>query len=84
LVRCHVVVDSSLPGDRATESHNDWTTTTGSPHTEQAAIILRKQGNLAAEIALLERFLGACPNDRPQVSIAERLVNARAKLDRSK
>jgi hypothetical protein len=32
LVRCHVVVDSSLPEDRATESHNHWTTTTGSPH----------------------------------------------------
>src|SRR5690606_29042328 len=31
LVRCHVVVDSSLPADRATESHNDWTTTRGSP-----------------------------------------------------
>jgi hypothetical protein len=23
--------DSSLPESRATESHNDWTTTTGSP-----------------------------------------------------
>jgi hypothetical protein len=32
LIRCHVVVDSSLPEHRATESHNDWTTTTGSPH----------------------------------------------------
>jgi hypothetical protein len=32
LVRCHVVVDSSSPEDRATESHNDWTTRTGSPH----------------------------------------------------
>src|SRR3954466_2854411 len=31
LVRCHVVVDSSLPEDRATESHKDRTTTTGSP-----------------------------------------------------
>ncbi|WP_255796167.1 hypothetical protein, partial [Mycobacteroides abscessus] len=31
LVRCHVVVDSSSPEHRATESHNDWTTTTGSP-----------------------------------------------------
>jgi hypothetical protein len=35
LVRCHVVVDSSLPEDRATESHNDWTTTTGSPQSGQ-------------------------------------------------
>jgi hypothetical protein len=32
LVRCHVVGDSSSPEHRATESHNDWTTTTGSPH----------------------------------------------------
>ncbi|WP_263992093.1 dihydrofolate reductase family protein [Mycobacterium bourgelatii] len=31
LVRCHVVVDSSCPNTRASESHNDWTTTTGSP-----------------------------------------------------
>ena len=29
LVRCHVVVDSSYPNTRATESHNDWTTTEG-------------------------------------------------------
>jgi site-specific recombinase XerC len=33
LVRCHVVADSSLPEHRARESHNDWTTTTGSPQT---------------------------------------------------
>jgi len=32
LFRCHVVVDSSLPEHGATESHNDWTITTGSPH----------------------------------------------------
>ena len=35
VVRCHVDVDSSLPEDRATESHNDWTTTTGSPQNRQ-------------------------------------------------
>ncbi|GFG89946.1 hypothetical protein MBOU_19880 [Mycobacterium bourgelatii] len=35
LVRCHVVVDSSCPNTRASESHNDWTTTTGSPHSPQ-------------------------------------------------
>ncbi|MCV7043057.1 TIGR04141 family sporadically distributed protein, partial [Mycolicibacterium moriokaense] len=34
LVRCHVVVDSSCPNTRATESHNDWTTTAGSPQGE--------------------------------------------------
>ncbi|PQP51446.1 hypothetical protein C6A88_08025, partial [Mycolicibacterium austroafricanum] len=36
LVRCHVVVDSSCPNTRATESHNDWTTTRGSPQRAQA------------------------------------------------
>jgi hypothetical protein len=49
-------------------------------YTEQAAIILRKNGNRTAEVALLERFLAACPNDRPQADIAERLVKARARL----
>ncbi len=53
-------------------------------YTEQAAIILRKQGNLAGEVALLERFLAACPADRPQVDISERLIKARAKLSRAK
>lgn len=53
-------------------------------YTEQAAIILRKRGDLAAEVALLERFIAACPDGRPQVSIAERLVKARAKLERIK
>src|SRR6185312_2579372 len=32
LVRSHVVVDSSCPNTRATESHNHWTTAGGSPH----------------------------------------------------
>ncbi|ETW22188.1 hypothetical protein MGAST_21490 [Mycobacterium gastri 'Wayne'] len=49
-------------------------------YTEQAAIILRKRGDLAGEVALLERFLDACPPDQPQVDIAERLVKARARL----
>ena len=31
LLRCHVVADSSCPNIRATESHNNWTTTRGSP-----------------------------------------------------
>jgi hypothetical protein len=52
-------------------------------YTEQAAIILRKQGDLAGEVALLERFMAACPVGRPQVDIAERLVKARAKLNRA-
>lgn len=49
-------------------------------YTEQAAINLRKRGGTAAEVQLLERFLAACPDDRPQVDIAERLVKARVKL----
>ena len=32
LVRCHVVADSFLPRTGATESHNNWTTTAGTPH----------------------------------------------------
>jgi hypothetical protein len=52
-------------------------------YTEQAAIILRKQGDLAGEVVLLERFMAACPVGRPQVDIAERLVKARARLDRA-
>jgi hypothetical protein len=36
-----------------------------------------QQGNLA-EVALLERFLAACPAAKPQVDIEERLVKARA------
>jgi hypothetical protein len=35
LVRCHVVGDSSCPNSRATESHNDWTTTGGSPQSDR-------------------------------------------------
>ena len=41
LVRCHVVVDSSCPNTRATESHNDWTTTEGSPHVDVARTYTR-------------------------------------------
>ncbi|MBV5245381.1 hypothetical protein KUF57_17710, partial [Mycolicibacterium sp. PAM1] len=37
LVRCHVVVDSSLPASRATESHNNWTTPKGSPQYDNSA-----------------------------------------------
>jgi hypothetical protein len=51
-------------------------------YTEQAAIIMRKQGDLTGEIALLERFMAACPPNRPQADIAERLVKARARLAR--
>lgn len=49
-------------------------------YTEQAAIILRKRGDLAAEVAALERFLAACPHGQPQLDMAERLIKARAKL----
>lgn len=49
-------------------------------YTEQVAIILRKRGDLAAEVATLERFLACCPQGQPQPDMAERLVKARAKL----
>ena len=34
VVRCHVVVASSCPNTRATDSHNDWTTTRGPPQPD--------------------------------------------------
>ncbi|WP_316042970.1 VOC family protein, partial [Gordonia sp. CNJ-863] len=36
LATCHVVVDSSCPNTRATESHNNWTTTKGPPQSHEA------------------------------------------------
>jgi hypothetical protein len=53
-------------------------------YTEQAAIMLRKQGDLAGEVALLERFIAACPTGKPQTDIAERLAKARAKLQQTR
>lgn len=51
-------------------------------YTEQAAIILRKNGDHAGEIAVLERYLAACPGGTAQSEIAERLIKARAKASR--
>ncbi|AZZ82309.1 hypothetical protein C5O27_15565 [Gordonia alkanivorans] len=39
LATCHVVVDSSCPNTRATESHNNWTTTKGPPHTRRCPVL---------------------------------------------
>jgi hypothetical protein len=33
-------------------------------YTERAAVIYRRQGNLAAEVAVLRRYLDACPPGR--------------------
>lgn len=52
-------------------------------YTEQAAIILRKRGDHAGEVAILERYLAACPDGLAQVEMAERLIKARAKADRA-
>ncbi|TDZ80136.1 hypothetical protein DE4585_03887 [Mycobacteroides salmoniphilum] len=49
-------------------------------YTEQVAIILRKRGDLAGEVAALERFLAASPPGQPQPDMAERLIKARAKI----
>jgi hypothetical protein len=51
-------------------------------YTEQASIILRKQGDHDGEITLLERYLAAYPDGTPQPDIAERLINARAKAEK--
>jgi hypothetical protein len=52
-------------------------------YTQQAGIILRKQGDHAGEVALLERYLAACPDGTPQPDIAERLIKARAKAEKN-
>lgn len=52
-------------------------------YTEQAGIILRKRGDHAAEVALLERYLASCPAGAAQTDIAERLIKARAKAQKS-
>lgn len=52
-------------------------------YTEQASIILRKQGDHVGEVVLLERFLAACPDGAPQPDIAERLIKARAKAEKN-
>ncbi len=52
-------------------------------YTEQAAIILRKRGEHAGEVAVLERYLAACQDGPAQAKMAERLIKARAKGDRN-
>ncbi|GAB93776.1 HIRAN domain-containing protein [Gordonia rhizosphera] len=47
--------------------------------TEQAAILHRKAGDIAAEIAVLERYQRACPVGGRSTSIDERLVKAKAR-----
>lgn len=42
-------------------------------YTEQAAIIHRKLGQHAEEVAVLRRYLAACPPDRRNGRIKERL-----------
>ena len=53
-------------------------------YTEQAAIILRKRRDFEGEAAILARYLAACPPGTAQLAIEERLVKARAKMERSK
>jgi hypothetical protein len=48
-------------------------------YTEQAAIILRKRGQHAGEIAILKRYLAGCPDGPAQAKMAERLIKARPK-----
>ena len=51
-------------------------------YTERLAIIYRRQGRIAEEIELIERWEAACPPERrgpgaAQTRLAERLVKAR-------
>src|SRR4051794_17964193 len=39
-----------LPEHRATESHNDWTTTTGSPHRDRARRCGRRPGSVSRDL----------------------------------
>jgi hypothetical protein len=56
LVRCHVVVDSSSPEHRATESHNDWTITTGSPQVGRVPVReIRGRGSLGSKPGMTSR-----------------------------
>jgi hypothetical protein len=52
-------------------------------YTEQAAIILRKRGDRAGEVSLLEGFIAACPPGQEHVVLKERLVKARARQRRN-
>lgn len=47
-------------------------------YSEQAAIVFRKVGDLNAEVAILERYLASCPEDRRSTGMADRLVKAEA------
>lgn len=49
-------------------------------YTMRAATIYRKRKDYAAEVAVLERYLAACPPGRGGGRVSERLVKARALL----
>lgn len=66
LVLCYSAI-AGAEGDRKGREPAPW-------YTEQAAIIHRKLGQPAEEIAVLERWLSACPEDlRAGSRVAERL-----------
>lgn len=46
-------------------------------YTNRAAIIYRRRRDYAAEVAILERYLRACPPGRGGGTVAERLVKAK-------
>ena len=51
-------------------------------YTQQAGIILRQRGEHSSEVALLERYLAACPAGANPAEMAERLIKARVKAER--
>lgn len=52
-------------------------------YTQQAGIILRKRGDNTGEVSLLERYLATCPAGAAPADIAERLIRARAKAEKT-
>jgi hypothetical protein len=49
-------------------------------YTKRVAVIFRRRGDLAGEIDVLERWLAACPPDRGDGEINERLARAKRRL----
>lgn len=53
-------------------------------YTDRAAIILRRRGDYAGEVAVLERYQRACPPGRGSEGMVKRLAKARQLLAASR
>ncbi|GAA1864376.1 hypothetical protein WHI96_19590 [Pseudonocardia tropica] len=50
-------------------------------YTKRAAVIYRRQRDHLAEVAILERYLRACPPGRGDTTVSERLAKAKQLAD---